>query len=116
MRARRVGGSGWAGLYGSFIGLRSTMNPAEPKPKKKAKPKPKAAEVVFLGHLTLGEARAAGLNHAKWQRECNEIVGRVEQELMQCQQRLEAIRKKLVRAERARQAAFNVGVAKADGR
>lgn len=110
MRRRRIGGSGWAGVYGSFIGLRSPINSAGAKPKKKkAKPKPKVADVVFLGHLTFDEAHAAGLSRAKWQHECNDIVGRVEQELLHCQRQLQAIRKKLVRAERARQAAFNVG-------
>lgn len=106
-RGRRVGGSGWAGLHGSFIGIAKKARSWKSGAKAK-KPKIKKVAPGFNGHMTFAEARHAGLTRQQWQKQANDHVARVEQEMVATRQKLASLREELKLAERARQAAFEV--------
>lgn len=110
VRGRRVGGSGWAGLHGSFIGMGGKrVWPAKAK-KRKKKIKVKLLHPEFSGYLTLAEARAAGLTSMQWQAQCNQLVACLERDIMATKARLDQLKAELRLAERARQAAFKVPI------
>lgn len=105
-RGRRVGGTGWAGVYGSFVGLaRGTASQGKPKG---AKAKRHGAPLVSgeKRYFTLKAASSAGLTLAQWQARTTKDVNKVEAEIRVVRSQLDALQKDLQKAERARQAAF----------
>lgn len=108
-RGRRVGGSGWAGLHGSIIGLGKT--PSSKKGIKLGKkPKIKRSVPGFSGHMTLQEALHAGLSRKQWQQQANKHVEKIEKEILLAKENLDKLKKELKMAERARQAAFSTEI------
>jgi uncharacterized coiled-coil protein SlyX len=99
-----VGGSGWAGVYGSFIGLAKSATSS----KKGKKPKIKKISPSFSGHLTMQEARHAGLTRQQWQKQASQHVARIEKDIVATRQKLVSLVDELKKAERARQAAYEV--------
>lgn len=70
MGSRRVGGLGWAGVHGSFIGLdQERIWPTKGRRKKVRKLHP-----GFDGHSAWDEAKSAGLNRQQWRAQCNRHV------------------------------------------
>ncbi|WP_343347983.1 hypothetical protein WJT74_05910 [Sphingomicrobium sp. XHP0239] len=102
MKKRRVGGSGWAGLHGSFVGLgRLARGKIEKKRKKKASKKTDK----FRGFLTIEKARRAGLSVFQWRAQSNKLVKEAEERVKKARAALEKPRSDLRLAEQARQAA-----------
>lgn len=75
--------------------------------------KPKIKRVVpsFSGHMTLEEARHAGLSREQWQKQANSHVSRIERQIAETRKKLTALTNELKLAEQARQAAFQVKAA-----
>lgn len=99
---RRVGGSGWAGVHGSFVGIGKKIGAKTKAGKRKIKRK----HPEFSGHLTLQEARQAGISIKQWRSQSDKIVKRVETELMKARKDLKRLEDELRLAEQARQAAY----------
>ena len=107
MGGRQIGGSAWAGVHGSFIGLTKSARQwkANAKPKD---PKIKKIYPGFKGHMTMADASRAGLSRQQWQKQANEYVSYIEKEIASTRQKMANLSAELKLAERARQAAFNV--------
>ncbi|SFP07886.1 hypothetical protein SAMN04488060_1311 [Qipengyuania nanhaisediminis] len=99
---RRVGGSGWAGVHGSFVGIGKKIGAKTKAGKRKIKRK----HPEFSGHLTLQEARHAGLSIRQWRSQSDKTVKRVETELMIARKDVKRLEAELRLAEEARQAAY----------
>ena len=99
---RRVGGSGWAGVHGSFVGIGKKIGAKTKAGKRKIKRK----HPGFSGNLTLQEARQAGLSIKEWRSQSDKLVKRVESELMKARKDVKRLEGELRLAEEARQAAY----------
>lgn len=97
-KSRRVGGSGWAGVHGSFVGLGGRSCAKSSKAK---------------GHglsgglpMSLQEARQAGLSIKQWRALANRQVAKIEGKLNAAREEVKTLKEQLVLLERSRQAAY----------
>ncbi len=98
-RKRRVGGPGWAGVFGSMVGLGRTVTGKKGGPRGELRDKgpPK----------NWGQAQRLGWSRKKWQKHTDGLVQQVEQELLEARRLVERLEAERRTSEKLRQDAYS---------